>query len=156
MICLARLELGPSFGLSAGAIFFLFGHITFFSSCIDATTYIYTSEIFPNHLRARGLSLCISGLFLASLTFTQAAASALAAIRWKYYIVFTVLSAGMIVLIYFSYPETKGLSLEEIAKLFGDEVAATLSSMTESEGATLDVAIAAEREKSVATHVEKA
>lgn len=152
---MARLDTHPSFGLSAAAIFFLFGHIAFFSSCIDATTYIYTSEIFPNHLRARGLSLSTSGLFLASLTFTQAATSALAAIGWQYYIVFTVLSAAMIVLLYFYYPETKGLSLEEIAKLFGDPVAANLSTMTEAEGAILDVVIEAESQKINIGHVEK-
>lgn len=129
-------------GTAAGAVVFLFGHIVFYGSFIDATTYIYVSEIFPTRLRAVGTSLSISGLFLASLIFTQAASSAFAAIQWRYYIgkwscsvdfvlntdgrsfaVFTVLTFIMTLLIYFFFPETKGLSLEEVAKLFGDPVA---------------------------------
>ncbi|KAM0408482.1 hypothetical protein ACHAPD_011958 [Fusarium lateritium] len=123
IVCLALLESRESYGLSLAAIAFLYGHIAFFSSCIDATTYIYASEIFPTHLRARGLSLSLSGLFLVSLCFTQAATSALASIGWRYYILFTVMSALMVLVLFFYFPETKGLSLEEMAKLFGDEVA---------------------------------
>lgn len=110
-------------GTAAGAVFFLFGHIVFYASFIDATTYIYVSEIFPTRLRAAGTSISISGLFLASLIFTQAASSAFDAIGWKYYILFTILTAAVIAILWFFYPETKNLSLEEIAKLFGDPVA---------------------------------
>ncbi|OAP65611.1 hypothetical protein AYL99_01583 [Fonsecaea erecta] len=110
-------------GTAAGAIVFLFMHIFFYGSFIDATTYIYVSEIFPTRLRAVGTSLSISGLFLASLIFTQAASSAFKAIHWRYYIVFTVLTAIYVVLLWLFFPETKGLSLEEVAKIFGDPVA---------------------------------
>ncbi|KAM0468268.1 hypothetical protein ACHAP7_011097 [Fusarium lateritium] len=134
IVCLALLEKRQSYGLSIAAIGFLYGHIAFFSSCIDATTYIYASEIFPTHYRARGLSLSLSGLFLASLCFTQAATSALAAISWRYYIVFTVMSALMVVVLVLYFPETKGLSLEEVAKLFGDEVAAEVLASDYGEG----------------------
>ncbi|KAH7168211.1 hypothetical protein DER46DRAFT_500456 [Fusarium sp. MPI-SDFR-AT-0072] len=127
IVCLALLEKRQSYGLSITAIAFLYGHIAFFSSCIDATTYIYASEIFPTHVRARGLSLSLCGLFLASLCFTQAATSALAAISWRYYIVFTVTSALMVFVLFFYFPETKGLSLEEVAKLFGDQVATDMA-----------------------------
>lgn len=154
MICLALLETHASFGLSAAAIFFLFGHIAFFSSCIDATTYIYASEIFPNHLRARGLSLSISGLFLASLAFTQAASSALAAVGWKYYIIFTVLSSAMVVLVLTCFPETKGLSLEEMSKLFGDPIAVDFSAMTVDDGIALGIALQADDNKIDVSHQE--
>lgn len=62
-------------------------------------------------------------------------------IRWKYYIIFIILNAIDFVIIAFFFPETKGLhnnsrtqciitqnymhaglTLEEMAKLFGDEV----------------------------------
>lgn len=155
MICLALLETRTSFGLSAAAIFFLFGHIAFFSSCIDATTYIYASEIFPNHLRARGLSLSVSGLFLASLAFTQAASSALATIKWKYYILFAILSSAMGILVLTYFPETKGLSLEEMSKLFGDPVAVDLSTITVDDEIALDIALEADQDKVNVTHQEK-
>ncbi|KAK5399926.1 hypothetical protein LTR06_011417 [Exophiala xenobiotica] len=36
-------------GTAAAAVFFLFWHITMFCVSVDATTYIYASEIFPLH-----------------------------------------------------------------------------------------------------------
>lgn len=122
-IVLSLLETRTNFALNCVAIFFLFGHIFFCATCNDATTYIYASEIFPTHLRAMGLSISLSGLFLASLAFTQGASSAFAAIGWKYYLIFIVLSGLMILIIYFFFPETKGLSLEEMSRVFGDPVA---------------------------------
>ena len=110
-------------GTAAGAVVFLFLHIFFYASFIDATTYIYVSEIFPTRLRAVGTSLSISGLFLASLIFTQAASSAFEAIKWRYYILFTVLTFIFTVILFLFYPETKGLSLEAVGKIFGDPVA---------------------------------
>ncbi|OQV02891.1 hypothetical protein CLAIMM_08008 isoform 4 [Cladophialophora immunda] len=94
-------------GTAAGAIVFLFMHIFFYASFIDATTYIYVSEIFPTRLRAVGTSLSISGLFLASLVFTQAASSAFQAIHWRYYIVFAVLTAIYAVLLCSSSPRPR-------------------------------------------------
>lgn len=43
---------------------------------------------------------------------------ALAAIAWKYYILFVVLLIIITVTIYFFYPETRGYTLEEIARVF--------------------------------------
>jgi hypothetical protein len=48
---------------------------------------------------------------------------ALAAMRWKYYSIYIVLQALSIVCIYFFYPETKGLLLEEVATVFDGEKA---------------------------------
>ena len=122
-VVLSLLETRSDFSLSCLAIFFLFGHIFFCATCNDATTYIYASEIFPTHLRAKGLSVSLAGLFLASLAFTQGASNAFAAIGWKYYLIFLILSAIMVGIIYFFFPETKGLSLEEMSRVFGDPVA---------------------------------
>ena len=124
-VVLAVLDDNSPFSLDALAIFFLYGHIAFYSSCIDATTYINVAEIFPTHLRAIGISFSLTGLFLASLTFTQAATSAFAAIGWQYYIVFIVTSSLMVAALWFVFPETKGLSLEETSTMFGDPVAAS-------------------------------
>jgi MFS family permease len=113
-----------------------------FSSTSDATSYIYASEIFPTPLRAKGLAVSVSGLFVATIIFLQVAPTAFAAIGWKYYLVFLFLTTVIGIFIYFCYPEviltphslccldtnhcfssqTNQLSLEQIGELFGDKV----------------------------------
>jgi len=39
-------------------------------------------------------------------------------IGWKTYLIFMVLSASFVPIVYFAYPETSGFSLEEIDNLF--------------------------------------
>lgn len=86
----------------AAAVTFLFIHVGFYSACVDATTYIYVTEIFPTRLRARGSSICISGLFFATVIYTCAAPVAFADVGWRYYIVFAVTSALVIVAMWLS------------------------------------------------------
>ena len=57
---------------------------------------------------------------------------------WRFYLVFVIVPlCGAPVLAYF-FPETKGLSLEEIGALFGDELAVDLSHMPLEERERLD------------------
>ncbi|EHK42563.1 uncharacterized protein TrAtP1_002416 [Trichoderma atroviride] len=111
-------------GMAGAAVFFLFWHMVCFSSTSDATSYIYASEIFPTPLRAKGLAVSVSGLFVATIIFLQVAPTAFATIGWKYYLVFLIISAVCAVVFYFYYPETNQLSLEQIGELFGDKVEA--------------------------------
>lgn len=72
--------------------------------------------------------------------YTEPASTAFANIGWKYYLVFIIVPAVGLPLIW-RFPETKGLSLEEIAAIFGDEVALDLSHLTPEEKAKLDTTI---------------
>lgn len=63
--------------------------------------------------------------------------------QWKYFLVVICWSAFFIPVIYFFWPETAGLSLEEIGKQFGDEVAVHLNDATADEKAALDGKLAA-------------
>ncbi|KAK5322079.1 hypothetical protein LTR93_006317 [Exophiala xenobiotica] len=123
----------------AAAVSFLYIHVGFYSVCVDATTYIYCTEIFPSHLRARGSSVSISGLFFATVIFTCAAPQAFGDIGWKYYIIFAVLTVMMIIIMWFYFPETKGLSLEEINALFGEDVALQAAQFSEEPDSTIAV-----------------
>ncbi|KAF2103327.1 general substrate transporter [Rhizodiscina lignyota] len=105
-------------GTASAAVFFLFLHIACFSVSVDATSYIYASEIFPTPARAKGLSFSITGLFVATIVFLEAAPTAFANIGWKYYLVFICITAVLLVVVFFWFPETKQKSLEEIHTLF--------------------------------------
>ena len=89
------------------AIFFLFLHIGCFSCTCDATSYIYASEIFPTPVRAKGLAVSISGLFVATIIFLQCAPTAFAAIGWRYYVVFIACTSVVFVFVLLCCPEVR-------------------------------------------------
>lgn len=45
--------------------------------CIDAPTFVWSAEIFPTALRAKGVSLAIFAYFAGTITFSTPAAVAL-------------------------------------------------------------------------------
>lgn len=81
----------------------------------------YLGEIFPFHLRAKGISLGVSGICLLNIIWLQAAPTALKNIGWKYYLCFIIPSALASLVVLRWFPDTRGLSLEECARVFGDE-----------------------------------
>jgi hypothetical protein len=46
---------------------------------------------------------------------------AISNIGWKTYIIFAVFNAAWIPVVYFFFPETKGMELEEVDKMFSNE-----------------------------------
>ena len=91
--------------VAGAAVFFLFWHIFMFGLSYDATSYVYGSEIFPNPVRARGLGISITGLFVSTIIFLQCAPTAFANIGWRYYTVFIAISAVMATIMWFYFPE---------------------------------------------------
>ena len=76
--------------------------------------------------------------------YVEAAPTALATIKWRYYIIFICLTLIDIVIFYFWCPETKGLTLEEINGRFGDEVLVHFADATEKQRVELQERVAAE------------
>ena len=116
--------------------------MTFFGGSMDASSYVYAGELFPTSIRAQGAGFSISALFCMSLIYTMCAPVAFTTIGWRYYIIFIgmpIIGAGIM---WMWYPETKGLTLEEIGKKFGDDVAVDWSSMGEDERRKLDKGLA--------------
>lgn len=109
-------------GLNA-AIFFIFFFVIFWSSCLDATQYLYVAEIFPTHLRSQGTAIGLIGLYCGTIIVLVAGPIALNAISWKFFIVLIIPPAIEFVAVYLFFPETKQRSLEDVAEQFGDKVA---------------------------------
>ncbi|KAK4940654.1 hypothetical protein LTR10_019284 [Elasticomyces elasticus] len=103
-------------------IVFLYLHILMYSANIDVTTYVYVSEIFPNELRSKGLSISVASYFIILCTQLESAITALEAIGWKSILVYLCCLVVACVPLFLYCPETKNRSLEEIGAIFGDEV----------------------------------
>lgn len=84
-------------------------HFHSFSSSVDATSYIYAAEIFPTPVRAKGLAVSISGLFIATIIFLQVAPTAFDTIGWKYYLVFICITSILFVVVWLYFPEVRCL-----------------------------------------------
>jgi len=126
-------RVGNGFG-----VFFLFLFVFFYGGSMDATSYVYCSEIFPTPLRAQGTGFSVAGLFTATLIYTQTAPVAFAQVGWKFYIIFIILPLLGAGLMWRFFPETKLLTLEEISRLFGDEVALDINQLSTEEKLALD------------------
>lgn len=105
------------------AIFAIFLFILFWSSFLDASQFLYLSEIFPMHIRAEGMALGMSALYLADIIVLVAGPIALDNIKWKFFLVFIIPTAIEWVCVFLFFPETKQRSLEDINAAFGESVA---------------------------------
>ncbi|KAL2411316.1 MFS-type transporter criB [Exophiala dermatitidis] len=94
-----------------------------FSLGYNAIQLVYIAEIFPTGLRSRATAICAFMGTGVGLLLNQLSPKAFKALGWKYYIVFVVCDAFAAFCFFVFYPETKGKTLEEMADLFGDNVA---------------------------------
>ncbi|KAF1981968.1 MFS general substrate transporter [Aulographum hederae CBS 113979] len=106
-------------GLKTGvAAFYIF--LAVYSVGVDVCGNVYYSEIFPSHVRSKGVALAQTSLALTDLVYLQATTTAFANIGWKFFLVFIIISGLGAPLWYFIAPETKGVPLEEMASIFGE------------------------------------
>ncbi|KAF2492557.1 MFS general substrate transporter [Lophium mytilinum] len=106
-------------GLGVGvAAFYCF--LAVYSVGIDVAGVVFYGELFPNHIRAKGVCLSVATIALTDLVYLQATATAFANIGWKFYLVFIIISGLGAILMFLVLPETKGIPIEEMAKIFGD------------------------------------
>lgn len=78
----------------------------------------YVMEVLPFTLRAKGYMIMQIATYGAGLFNGFANPIALEAIQWKYYIVYCILLCVWFAAIFFLFPETSGLTLEEVSEVF--------------------------------------
>ncbi|ANB12665.1 galactose permease GAL2 [Sugiyamaella lignohabitans] len=108
--------------LSKGVIAMIFIFYLFFVMAYLAIPTTYMTEVVPFHLRAKGY--VIHTFFLTGVLLFNGFVSpiAMGAISWKYYILYCCLNLVNFIVIYLFFPETKRLSLEEVNRVFGEDV----------------------------------
>lgn len=105
---------------ATAAVCFLFFTLAVYCSTQDASSYVFVSEIFPTHIRAKGVAISTSGLFFCTLIFVSAAPAAFDSINYGYYILIAICAIVGATVEWFYWPETRGMTLEEVAVRFWD------------------------------------
>lgn len=106
-------------GIGAAAMLFIFQGA--FTVGFQATVWVYPSEILPLRLRQRGSSISTASNWIFNYLIVQVTPIAITNIGWKTYIIFAVLNTAFVPIIYIFFPETKGLELEDMDRLFSGD-----------------------------------
>ncbi|KAK1810554.1 hypothetical protein LTR12_015061 [Friedmanniomyces endolithicus] len=121
--------------LACVAMFFVFQ--VFYALCLDGTQFSYLGEVFPTHIRAKGICLGVAMISLMNIMWLQSAPIAFINIGWKFYLALIIPGSigGVLMFLYFPDSEplsrpsavlqadlisANGVPLEEVAAIFGD------------------------------------
>ncbi|CAE6471097.1 unnamed protein product [Rhizoctonia solani] len=85
----------------------------------NGISWIICAEIFPLSVRALCQAITTATHWLFAFAMARATPYMLANIEYGFYLFFATCMMAMIPLVYFLLPETKGVSLEHVDKLFG-------------------------------------
>ena len=107
--------------LGKAVLAFIFLYYFFYNLGLNGLPFTYATEILPYTIRAKGLSVFTLVQFIVMIYNGFVNPIAMDAIDWKYYIVYVCILAVEFV-ICFSFIETSGRTLEEVADVFGDGI----------------------------------
>ncbi|KAG9638963.1 general substrate transporter, partial [Aureobasidium melanogenum] len=106
-------------GKAVLAMIFLFYGMAGFAW--PSLTVAYSAEILPFNIRAKGMALLMAFQSLASVLNQYVNPIGLESIAWKFYFVYIVILVIECIVIYMYFPETRGLTLEEVGHLLDDD-----------------------------------
>ncbi|KAJ0420357.1 general substrate transporter [Aspergillus carlsbadensis] len=101
-----------------GATAFIFIFQLFYGIGWLPVPWFYPSEISTTRTRTRMQAIASGWNWMAVFAVVKITPIAFDNIGWRTFIIFAILNAAFIPMVYFFYPETKGLELEDIPLLF--------------------------------------
>ncbi|CAH6720016.1 sugar transporter Stl1p [[Candida] jaroonii] len=104
----------------AAAVGFFFLYQLIFGASGNCIPWTICAEIIPLHARAYGVPIAISSNWLWNFFVVEITPVIITDLQWKAYLIFTCTNFAFVPMFYFFYPETKGLTLEAIDKLFSE------------------------------------
>ncbi|KDQ64050.1 hypothetical protein JAAARDRAFT_52051 [Jaapia argillacea MUCL 33604] len=106
---------------SRAVIAFIFLYSPAYNIGYNAMSYTFLVEIFPFHVRSRGLTIFQWFSRLATFFNQFVNPIGIANAGWKYYISYCVFLLFEVIFVYFLFPETSNRTLEELAFLYEDD-----------------------------------
>lgn len=117
-LCSALYSSTKSLTASYAVIIFLFLFLGGYVIGLTPIPILYVNEIWPSRLRAKGTSVFWLSQAVATCFNQFVNPVALQRISWKYYFVYVGVLIVVLVFIILYVPETKGLPLDEVHKMF--------------------------------------
>ncbi|PNS14689.1 High-affinity glucose transporter [Sphaceloma murrayae] len=105
-------------GLGNAVVVMILVFYFFYNMAFNPIPFAYVLEIMPFSLRAKGISIFQASTLGALLFNSFVNPIALEEVGWRYYICFVGLLIVWFGIIYFTFPETKSLSLEQVSEIF--------------------------------------
>ncbi|GKZ66052.1 hypothetical protein AnigIFM50267_010891 [Aspergillus niger] len=100
------------------AVVFLFVFEFIFTVGYSGLTFLYATEVAPLQLRAAISAVSTAAVWTFNFLLAEVTPVGFDTIGYQYYIIFAVLNAVIVPIVYFFFPETNGRSLEEIDEIF--------------------------------------
>jgi sugar porter (SP) family MFS transporter len=105
-----------NYAIVAAAMLFVFlGSFTF---GMQATVWVYPTEVVPLRLRSKGTAISTASNWIFNFLVVEITPPAVANIGYKTYIIFSVFNFVFLFIVFFYFKETKGLSLEAVDVLY--------------------------------------
>lgn len=103
---------------ASASIAFFFAYMIIYSATGAVVPWAYVPEILPLHARAKGTAIGVSSNWIWNFVIVMITPTLIDRLKWKAYLIFMCTNFSFIPLVYFFYPETTKLTLEEVDYLF--------------------------------------
>lgn len=104
-----------------GVLAMIFLYYFAYNTGANGLPYTYVTEILPYSHRAKGMNILFLAMQVVMVFNGFVNPIAMDAIDWKYYIVYCCVLFVELLIVIFFVVETAGYTLEEVAKVFGDD-----------------------------------
>ncbi|KAK7732558.1 hypothetical protein SLS53_008445 [Cytospora paraplurivora] len=119
---------------ASASVAFFFTYMLIFGATANCIPWVYVPEILPLHVRAKGTAIGISSNWLWNFFVVMVTPTLLDNLAWKGYLIFMALNFAFIPLLYYCFPETTNLTLEEVDWLFLEKSAVKTSRAVQKHG----------------------
>lgn len=107
----------PSATASA-AVAFMFLYMLIYGMTANCVPWVYVPEILPLDARTRGMAIGTSSNWIWNFVVVMITPVIIARLSFKAYLIFTATNAAFVVLVWWLFPETGNLRLEDVDCIF--------------------------------------
>ncbi|KIY00818.1 uncharacterized protein Z520_03484 [Fonsecaea multimorphosa CBS 102226] len=100
--------------VASASVAFFFLYYVFFGIGMQGVPWLYPTEINSLPMRTKGAALGTATNWIFNFMVVEITPIGIQNLQWKFYIIWTILNASFVPLIYLFYPETADRSLEDI------------------------------------------